>query len=193
MAKSEKDELQGLAIFLAIECSVIFNDWLCRIRKIRMKLTRYLMVLLFILPYTANAELEKSKDWYWDLSLSKNNYVYAMTNNESGEALGQYCYPFEDKCVYIVSLGITCNAGAEYPSIVNSSEGVAEVTLVCGHVHESGNVFYVEPFDEVDNLIRNAGKIGFVVAMRDDSFKIVHFSLLGSSHAIKKIREKKEN
>jgi hypothetical protein len=98
--------------------------------------------------------------------------------------LGQYCYFNDDSCYYLVSLGITCEKNSEYPSILNSDAGVAAVDLICGHKYNAENVFFINPFDEVDNIIRKAKTVGFVIAMESEKFKVVRFSLSGSTYAM---------
>ena len=120
--------------------------------------------------------------------MSGSEYVYAATVNTDGRILGQYCYFSESSCVYLVSLGITCEPGSEYPSILNSSAGVADVRLVCGHMYQGENVFFIKPFDDVDNLIKQANNVGFAVAMEEGTFKVVRFSLSGSTYAIEMMR-----
>jgi len=151
-----------------------------------LKIKVILASMLLLFPFFASAEVQVSKDWAWDLS--GNEYVYAATVNSDGRILGQYCYFSESTCVYLVSLGITCESGSEYPSILNSSAGVADVELVCGHKYQGENVFFIKPFDEVDNLIKQANNVGFAVAMEEGTFKVVRFSLSGSTYAIEMMR-----
>ncbi len=146
------------------------------------------LIILTLLSFPAFSELQISNDWFWDLSLDNGEYVYAATYNGEGRILGQYCYLEEGNCIYIVSFGTVCDQGKEYPSILNSPAGVTEVRLICGHVFNGENVFYIKPFDDVDNLIKLASKVGFVIAMEADEFKVVRFSLAGSTHAIKMMR-----
>ncbi|MBU2709338.1 hypothetical protein KCM76_25305 [Zooshikella marina] len=153
-----------------------------------MTIRLYFVFIMLILPFIAEAKVQISKDWYWDLSLNKDEFVYAATENSEGRVLGQYCYIFEKSCVYIVSLGISCKEGSKFPSIVNSSAGAVGVNLICGHKYNKENVFYITPFDDIDNLIKKASKVGFVVAMKDNKFKVVRFSLSGSTYAIEMMR-----
>ena len=145
------------------------------------------------------SQAQISKDWHWDLSYS--DYAYAATANSDGRILGQYCYYADGSCVYLVSLGILCESGAEYPSILNSNTGAVDVRLICGDKYQGENVFFIKPFDDVDNIVLTASTIGFAVAMEEGTFKVVRFSLLGSTHAIKMMqlgaeiirKEKSEN
>ncbi len=50
------------------------------------------------------------------------------------------------------------------------------------------NVFFIKPFDDVDNLIKQANNVGFAVAMEEGTFKVVRFSLSGSTYAIEMMR-----
>ena len=133
------------------------------------------------------AQVQTSKDWHWDLT-SSDDYAYAATVNSDGRILGQYCYYSDKSCVYLVSLGIICETGAEYPSILNSNTGAADVRLICGDKYQGENVFIIKPFDDVDNIVMAANTVGFAVALEEGTFKVVRFSLSGSTHAIKMMR-----
>ena len=143
-----------------------------------------LVLCIFIFSRFTFSEEQISKDWHWDLSYS-DEYAYAATVNSDGRTLGQYCYYADNSCVYLVTLGITCEASAEYPSILNSNTGAADVSLICGHTYQGENVFFIKPFDDVDIIVMSANTIGFAVAMEEGTFKVVRFSLSGSTHAIK--------
>lgn len=154
-----------------------------------MKKILQLIAISFLLSSASSfAEFKQNKDWFWNLSLDAGNFVYAATLNSSDRLLGQYCYFDEGTCVYMVTLGITCTEGSEYPSIINSSAGVVTVDLICAHKYEDENTFFITPFDDVDNIIKQASTIGFAVAMEGDEFKVVRFSLSGSTYAIEKMR-----
>lgn len=76
-----------------------------------------------------------------------------------------------------------------------------DVRLICGDKYQGENVFFIKPFDDVDNIVLTASTIGFAVAMEEGTFKVVRFSLSGSTHAIKMMqlgaeiirKEKSEN
>lgn len=151
-----------------------------------MRWIKKFMLVFLMIPASVFADPQVSKDWTWDLSGGE--YVYAATVNTEGRILGQYCYFSDSSCVYLVSLGILCKSGSEYPSILNSNAGVTEIRLVCGHMHKNENVFFIKPFDGVDNLLKQASNVGFAVAMEEGTFKVVRFSLSGSTYAIEMMR-----
>lgn len=132
------------------------------------------------------AETRYNKEWAWDTSNA--DFAYAATVNDDGRVLGQYCYYSQSTCIYIVSFGITCEQGGEYPALINSNLGAVEVRLVCGHDLGKENAFYIKPFETIDGTIKDATNIGFAIAMESGYFKVVRFSLAGSTYAIESMR-----
>lgn len=141
-----------------------------------------------LLPSMVFGETKKSKDWLWDASNPK--AVWAGTVNDEGRVLGQYCRTDTGDCVYRVTLGLTCNAGSEYPTILNTESGVSAHTLICEQSgnNDSDGIFLIRPFDDVDAAIRESINAGFVIATESGRFKAVRFSLAGSTYAIEAMR-----
>lgn len=136
----------------------------------------------------AQAETKVNKDWMWNTD--GQDGVYAATANASGRILGQYCYFDDGNCVYTVSFGITCEEGEKFPVLVNSNTGVLNVDIICGHqMTSTENAFYITPFDAIDQTVRNASNIGFALAMESGQFKVIRFSLAGSTYAIEAMLE----
>jgi hypothetical protein len=141
------------------------------------------VLALALLAFPGLAQTKYSKDWMWNTDDTSG--YYAATANESGRILGQYCYLSDNTCIYTVSFGITCEEGDKHPVLVNSNTGVLSVDIICGHkMSANENAFYITPFDAIDNTVRNASTIGFALAMESGRFKVVRFSLAGSTYAI---------
>jgi hypothetical protein len=134
-----------------------------------------------------HADSYSSKDW--DYNLSNPDYAWAATANNKGRILGQYCYYDEESCMYLVSFGTTCDEGAEYTALANTNNGAYSLNLICGHEYKKQNVFYVTPFKEIDSIVKDASIIGFALPLESGSFKVVRFSLRGSTYAIKMMRD----
>lgn len=136
----------------------------------------------------SQAETFSSKDWIWNTD--NNNAYYAVTVNDAGHLLGQFCYLLTGNCLYTVGMDISCEQGNEYPALINSDAGSAQVTLVCGDkvAGQTQNVMYMSPFDDVDRLIRDASRIGIAIAMQNEQFKVARFGLAGSTYAIDLMR-----
>ncbi|MRI35503.1 hypothetical protein EOPP23_21320 [Endozoicomonas sp. OPT23] len=144
---------------------------------------KYFSILaLLVFSIASNAEVIKSEKWNWDLS--HKDYAYAATINDTNRILGQYCYYADSTCYYLVSLGITCETGDEYPSLINTDSTATTINLICGHKYNNENVFFIKPFDQIDKIVKKSNKVGFAVAMENGEFKVVRFSLNGSSKAI---------
>jgi hypothetical protein len=148
-----------------------------------------LIIFAFVMITLAGpcvAEEQFSKDWFWDVSGEE--FVYAGTKNGEGRLLGQFCYYSMGSCLYLVSLGINCEQGEKYSSIVNSDSGASGVQLICSEKADNENLMIIDAFDLIDNMVKEADNIGFAVPMKDGRFKVVRFSLSGSNHAIEMMR-----
>lgn len=143
-------------------------------------------ILLMLQGFVAQANDQESKDWIWNIE--GDDVLYAGTENKEGRAFGQYCFSVDQHCYYLVTLGISCKEGAEFPSILNSDAGVVAVKLICGQKEKLENVYYIKPFKRIDKLIRNSKNVGFVMAIEDQRFKVVRFSLAGAPYAIDMMR-----
>ncbi len=133
------------------------------------------------------AETGASKDWAWNTD--KQDFYFAITTNSADHVLGQYCYIAEGTCFYIVSLDIMCEHGSTYPAIVNSDRGADHVVLKCVHEYNGKNILAIYGFYKIDELVRAASHLGIAIPVENDKFKIIRFSLIGSSDAIDHMRD----
>jgi hypothetical protein len=105
--------------------------------------------------------------------------------NDSGGILGQYCYPQEGGCVYILGLRNRCTKGNQYPVLVNADTGSKSVKVYCNGRLEIGRYQYVfTEFEEIHRAVLAASRIGFAFPLEGDEFIVVRFSLIGSNEAI---------
>ena len=108
---------------------------------------------------------------------------YAATVNDSGNVLGQYCYP--EGCVYLLAFKTSCKQGSKYPVLVNSDKGSKAVELYCGRSLRNGYYQYIfTEFDEMHRTVLEAARVGFAFPLQGDEFIVVRFSLIGSNEAI---------
>ena len=141
--------------------------------------------LSFAVP--ADAETGTSRDWAW--STDEKDFYFAITTNSKDYILGQYCYIGEGTCFYIVGMDIYCEPGNAYPALMNSDKGADHLVLKCVHEFEGHNILAVGNFEKFDELVRTASRIGIVIPIEDDKFKMIRFSLLGSAVAIEHMRD----
>lgn len=132
------------------------------------------------------ADTYTPKDWFW--SKDNSDFFFAATINSSGHSIGQYCYFESGNCMYLVNLKVTCEVGHKYPALINSSSGAVHIEMVCSHEYEGDGVFAITPFDDIDNVVRQASRMGIVIPMEGDQFKVGRFSLAGSTYALDLMR-----
>jgi len=122
----------------------------------------------------------------WESSTVGEEYLFAAVENSAGHVLGQYCFFESGSCSYLLAIGTNCEPESEYPALVSSDVGAAHLTLVCGAEIEGQHVLIV-PFDDMDKIVRKSSRVGLVVPMQNDQFKVARFSLAGSSKAIERM------
>lgn len=149
-------------------------------------ITRVLAILTALVSISAHAETFASKEWAW--STDPPDFYYAATVNGAGHILGQYCYFEAASCPYLVGIGIDCEKGSQYPALINSDAGSAQVSLVCAYKYQNQFVLVINSFDDADRIIRAATRIGIAVPMQGDEFKVSRFGLAGSTYAIDLMR-----
>jgi hypothetical protein len=132
------------------------------------------------------AETGVSKDWAWNTD--QDNFYFAITTNSKEQILGEYCYIADGICFYIVGLDMACEPGSSYPVLVNSDKGADHVILNCAHEYNGRNILAIYEFDKFDDLVRKASRLSIAIPILDDKFRVIRFSLVGSSEAIDHMR-----
>lgn len=145
-------------------------------------------VFLLMCVFSARAQTQFYGDWSTGQTSSGDGF-YAATINDSGNVLGQYCFPSAASCVYLLGMVTRCTKGKQYPVLVNATTGSFETQVYCGGPLEIGRYQYVfTQFDLMDNAVKKGTLIGFAVPLADGRFKVVRFKLIGSSKAIAALR-----
>jgi hypothetical protein len=148
------------------------------------KLIATCLIACATVPALAAAEIIGS--WQTD---AFSEGVYAATLNDSENLIGQYCYPDQGSCLWLLGLKTRCESGHEYPILANSDVGAREVTVRCGSRLESGLYQYVfTNFDAIDEIVKGSSRLGFAVPLADDQFRVIRFSLDGARAAIDGMR-----
>ncbi|SDQ43091.1 hypothetical protein SAMN05216569_1097 [Pseudoxanthomonas sp. CF125] len=134
-----------------------------------------------MLSPTALAE-EAFQDWTVDRA---GNVIAAQTVNASGGTLLYACYITEQKCVYAISTGLSCEDGSTYMSLVNSSGKGSALMLQCAADPE-GDLMVFSDHDEAARAIDHAsGIIGIAIPtdQATGSFHAFKFSMRGFTAA----------
>lgn len=147
----------------------------------------FLWAVLVVFLRPALAEPVRSGDWFVDFV--ENRFLYAATINDAGSVFGQYCFPAEGKCLYLIGLRTRCEAGHDYLALANTDAGAQTFEIYCNGELANGRYQYVfKNFDDIDQLVKQGRRVGFALPMQGDEFKVVRFSLRGASNAITGMR-----
>lgn len=136
----------------------------------------------------AFANLIQATDWYADTS--KEDVVFALTLNDTGNIFGKFCFKENSSCVYLLGMRIACKSGNQYPVLVNSDVGSYSLSVYCFDEVKKGLFRYgFTNFNDINNIVHSASKIGFAFPMEGDQFKVIRFSLDGATRVIKIITD----
>lgn len=133
----------------------------------------------------ASQDIKTSKDWYW--GTAGENVHYAGTVNSNNQVFGQYCFIESDSCLYLIDLSTACEVGDQYPALLSSDKGSAHVTLYCYIGNSNENYLAFTNFADIDSVVKLANSIGIAIALDNLKFKVIRFSLSGSTYAIEKM------
>jgi len=156
-------------------------------------MVRTALVSVISFAFFSSAALSQAQtfgDWAVDKSTSATTLA-ALTVNDSGDVFGQFCFLGEGSCVWIIALTTGCKEGTKAPVVVNSDAGAVQLEITCGGQLPPGAYGYgyvFTNFDQVDNLVKAATRVGFAIPLEADQFGVVRFSLRGASAAISAMR-----
>ncbi len=135
------------------------------------------------------ASAEERKVGTWRVGLTKERAgTFASTVNESGGQLGQYCYPEQGNCIWILANDVACESGERYPVVVNTDSGAAVLELVCLGVEGKATYAFAD-FDAIDGIVRRARRVVMAFPTSNGLFQLSRFSLDGATRAVALMRE----
>lgn len=119
-------------------------------------------------------------------------YAYAYTENDSGQLLGQFCYPKGDSCVWLVAMSTGCEKGQKYPVLVNSDAGAESMEVYCaGELGDSPrkSTYAFSAFDKINQVVVKGGWLGIAIPLADRDFGVIRFDIRGAAPAVRAMRE----
>lgn len=130
----------------------------------------------------AEAESITFKDWF--VGHEETFLVAATRPDRTSKALMYICYPGSPYCLVGINLELRCEADQQHSILINHPNASFAVDGLC-RTGDAGNSLLITD-KKLLNLLREktTGHIGFAVGMEGGLFKIVRFSLDGSSEAI---------
>jgi hypothetical protein len=125
----------------------------------------------------------------WFVGTKRSDFLYALSINDSGNVLGQFCYPGDGSCIWLIALKTGCQKGDHHPVLANSDAGSVHLDVLCDGQLESGLFRYAfTNFDQVDNIVRQGTRVGFALPLQKDEFRVVRFDLSEAASALATMR-----
>lgn len=157
-------------------------------------MTKYLITLLLALLAFAAAPAVADDSDKWTVNTDDPAMMYAVVLNDSGALFGEYCYPDKHSCLWLISLSTECEKNHKYPVLANSDGGAVHLTIQCqgaiGNDDDKKYAYVFTDFDEINDLVKHAKRVGFALPLQSDRFRVVRFSLEGAASAIAEMRGK---
>jgi hypothetical protein len=147
----------------------------------------FALIWLAVAPHATYAQVFGN----WAADLEDTEFVSAVTANDNGHMLGQFCSLADNTCYWVLRLSTQCEENHRYPVLANSDAGAASLEVLCTGAVDSGDYAYVfTDFEQVEKLIRDSKtRVAFALPMDEDQFRVIRFDLRGAEPAISKMRE----
>ena len=143
-----------------------------------MKFSLSTCAALLLLSGTSEAQQR-----YGAWAVTETDYGHiASTTNDSGATLSKVCFNEDQQCLWAVEVANDCDDGTQTPAIVTSAAGGYHITMHCSN-NKSGKVNVVSPYDAMQAAIAVNGMVGFAFPLQDGQYRVVRFSLSGSTSA----------
>lgn len=141
-----------------------------------------IVIAAFLLSSNLAAEQKQFGDWFV-VRADSGDMVAATQQDNFSKALVYRCFQALNKCAHVVIADIECEDANTYPVLVNSEHSALSMNTLCS-VNEGRSELILTEFDLIHEIIRKSDVIGIAVPMASGHFKVVRFSLDGSSRAL---------
>jgi len=145
---------------------------------------RLVVTLIAALLLSSNAGAEEMQFGDWFVVRADNGDMVAATQQDNfSKALVYRCFKALNKCAHVLIADIVCEDGHTYPVLVNSEHSALSMNTLCS-VNDGRSELILTEFDLIHKIIKKSSIIGIAVPMASGKFKVVRFSLSGSSKAM---------
>lgn len=145
--------------------------------------TKLIPALLMLLPWYAYAQDATFGDWHVIQASNKTDYIAVTGQDNFDKALGYRCFSQSKQCVHFLIADIACEDGSQYPVLVNSDYSALSFDTICSE-NEGSYELILSNFDAIHEILIKSNVAGFAIPMASGQFKVVRFSLSGSSEAM---------
>jgi hypothetical protein len=152
--------------------------------KFAIKLAAYL--LAYTLALHAHAQqIKHIGDWAVNFSIA--DMRIASTTNSAGATAGVACFVKRSECQAYIAPNFTCAQNAMVPMMINSAVGAYPLITRCEHIDEL-HLLVIDEFDSAIEAFQSGGEIGFALPMQSGEFRVLRFSTIGATLAVKEVR-----
>jgi hypothetical protein len=124
-------------------------------------------------------------DWKKDFSIQ--GLQIANTSNSSGATTGVLCNLKNNSCDAYLALNVSCENEHVYPMMINSAVGAFPLTVKCMYFGDL-QLYIANEFSSMIEAFESGGEIGFAMPMQGGQYRVVRFSTVGATAAIKEVR-----
>lgn len=145
---------------------------------------RFVIMLIALLLLSSNVAAEKKRFGDWFVVRAEIGDMVAGTQQDNfSKALVYRCFKALNKCGHVLIADIECEDEHTYPVLVNSEYSALSMNTLCS-VNDGRSELILTEFDLIHEIIKKSNIIGIAVPMASGHFKVVRFSLNGSSKAM---------
>lgn len=142
-------------------------------------------LLLFCFSTGAPAQDYSVGNWSVLKSMS-DTQIAKVINGEN--STGVICFISSDSCLAYATMGSKCDDKDRYPLLINSATGAFNSLATCRHLSSTMQILVIDEFNLMVSAFESGGEIGFASPLRSGQFKVVRFSTIGATAAIKDAR-----
>ena len=144
---------------------------------------RLIFLVFFLVLCQSSLADQRFIDWSVTTT-SNGNTIAATVQDNADKMLAYICYKKLNSCVHVLMADIACVDGQKYPVLVNSNTSALAMIGLCVAIENGKFELVLTEFDNIHRLLQQSSTIGFAVPMESGLFKVVRFSLNGSSKAM---------
>ncbi len=123
----------------------------------------------------------------WFVTKSRSDLQIAKVYN-SNNSTGIICIVSDNSCFAYATLGFSCEDGKKYPLLINAATSAFNSTATCSHLSPELEILVIDEFELMITAFESGGDIGFASPLKNGQFKVMRFSTVGATAAIKDAR-----
>lgn len=146
---------------------------------------KYFLALILSLVCVLASAAERVGNW--EVIVDGSDVQIAKVTNSSSAVAGVICFVSTNSCSAYISAGISCEADAKYPLMLNSPTGANFSNSTCVMIGNSP-MLSIDDFSSAVAAFESGGEVGFAVPMQSGQFRVIRFDCAGATAAIRQAR-----